>query len=140
MKIARYGHYFVARLEKGEEIVASLTAAAQRKSLSSAFFFGLGVARDPVLGYFDAHTKSYVKKAFAGEFEFTSFSGNISRKGKKPAIHCHVTITDEQFSAFGGHLFHATVPATMEIMLIPVTPGLARRRDNDTGLYLLDVR
>lgn len=139
MKITKCGKYFFARLEKGEEVIASLTTAAQRKPLRSAFFLGLGVAKDPVLGYFNAHTKSYIKKVFEGEYEFTGFSGNISRKKKETVIHCHVTITDRQFNAYGGHLFQATVPATMEIILIPVTPKLKRRLDNDTGLHLLDV-
>jgi predicted DNA-binding protein with PD1-like motif len=139
MRITKCGKYFIARLEKGEEIIAALTTAAQKKPLRSAFFFGLGVAKDPVLGYFNAPKKTYIKKAFKGEYELTSFSGNISRKKNETVIHCHVTITDDQFNACGGHLFQATIPATMEIFFIPVTPTLKRRLDKVTGLHLLDI-
>ncbi|MBN2619847.1 DNA-binding protein [candidate division WOR-3 bacterium] len=139
MKIAKYGKYYVARLEKGEEIIAALTTAAQKKSLRSAFFFGLGVAKDPVLGYFNAPKKTYIKKAFKGEYELTSFSGNISREKKEIVIHCHVTITDDQFNACGGHLFQATIPATMEILLMPFSPALKRRLNRAAGLHLLDI-
>lgn len=138
MEMWKCRNLFVLRLEKGEEIIASLTKAAQKSPLHSAFFFGLGVGKDPILGYFDAHKKTYVKKAFAGEYEFTSFSGNISRLKKEIVVHCHATITDAQFNAYGGHLFQAVIPATMEIVFLPVRPKLQRHKDAATGLNLLD--
>ena len=53
------------------------------------------------------------------------------------SIHCHVTITDDQFNAHGGHLFRGTVPATLEIFVFPFTEPLTRRKDDTTGLNLL---
>ena len=139
MIIKKCTDYYCARLERGDEIIASLGTAAREQKLKSAFFFGLGVGKDLVLGYFNAHTKEYTKKAFEGEYEFTSFSGNISQREKETIVHCHVTITDDTFNACGGHLFQAVVPATMEIILLPVAPALQRRMDNATGLYVLDL-
>jgi len=139
MEIKKCRDFSVIRLEKDEEIITSLKNAAKNNPLRSAFFFGLGVGRDLVLGFFDAHKQKYTKKAFSGEYEFTSFSGNISRFKKEIAVHCHVTITDSNFNACGGHLFHASVPVTMEIILFPVRPKLQRRKDSATGLNLLDL-
>ena len=139
MKIKKLGNYCVVRLIKGEEIVTSLRDAFERKKLKGVFFFGLGVGENLVLGYYDARKKSYRKKAFAGEYEFTSLSGNIARKGKEVIVHCHVTITDNEFRAFGGHLFQGTVPTTCEIVMLPLTSVLKRKLDKTTGLKLLDI-
>jgi hypothetical protein len=139
MKIKKINNYFVLRLQKGEEIINAIKEGVTRKKIKGAFFFGLGVGKDLVLGYFDAHKQSYIKKAFKGEHEFTSFIGNIAIQRNEVIVHCHVTITDKNFSAYGGHLFHGIVPATCEIVLLPFTKVLRRTQDKETGLNLLDV-
>jgi predicted DNA-binding protein with PD1-like motif len=139
MKIKKFDTYYVVRLEKGDEIIDALKQAASNKTIKSGFFFGLGVGKDLTLGYFDAHNKYYIKKTFAGEYEFTGFSGNISKFGEETIIHCHVTITDSNFSAFGGHLFEGTVPATCEIIILPFAAALKRKKDETTGLNVLDI-
>lgn len=138
MKVRKFGSYYVVRLQKGEEIISSLREAFERKKLRGAFFFGLGVGENLVLGYYDSHKKTYLKKAFDGEYEFTSFAGNIARHSREIIVHCHVTITDSDFHAFGGHLFQGTVPSTIECILLPFGV-LKRKHDKTTGLKLLDV-
>lgn len=139
MFVRKIDGYYVMRLEKGEEIISSISQAFDHKRLNGAFFFGIGVGKDVVLGYFDAHKKSYIKKVFRGEYEFTSLYGNVSLYNKEIIVHCHATITNNDFNAFGGHLFHGTVPATCEIVLLPFTESLRRRKDRATGLKLLNV-
>ncbi|MEO0142947.1 MAG: PPC domain-containing DNA-binding protein, partial [candidate division WOR-3 bacterium] len=82
---------------------------------------------------------SYIKKQFKGEYEFTSFLGNISYFEEEPVIHIHVTITDKRFNAYGGHLFFGYVPATLEIIIFPFDKKLLREKDTDTGLNLLKI-
>ncbi|UCG91956.1 MAG: DNA-binding protein [candidate division WOR-3 bacterium] len=139
MKIKKFNDYYVLRLQKGEEIMSTLKAAAQNKKIKGAFFFGLGVGKDLVLGYFDAHKQSYVKKAFQGEYEFTSLLGNITKLEYDTVVHCHATVTDENFQAYGGHLFQGIVPATCEIMVFPFRKILRRKKDKETGLNLISV-
>ena len=139
MQIKKFSNYYVVRLQKGDEIITALRNAAGTRKIKGAFFLGLGVGKDLVLGYFDAGRKGYVKKVFEGEYEFTSLTGNISKFEDNMIIHCHVTITDEKFNAFGGHLFQGIVPATCEIIIFPFTRILRRKKDKDTGLNLLDV-
>ena len=139
MKAKKYQHYYVVRLEKNEEIISSLNKIAEEKKISGAFFFGLGVGKKLVLGYFDARKKSYIKKLFEGEYEFVSLSGNISRFSKETVIHAHAAITDKNFNAFGGHLFHGVVPATLELIILPTGERLNRKKDRKTGLNLLDL-
>ncbi len=139
MKIKKFNNYYIVRLQKDEEIIGALKEAVNSKKIKGAFFFGLGVGKDLVLGYFDAHRQSYVKKAFQGEYEFTSFSGNISKFEGEAIVHCHVTITDNNFNAYGGHLFQGVVPATCEIMVFPFRNILRRKKDRETGLNLISL-
>ncbi len=139
MKIKKFKDYFVLRLEKGEEIINALKQATHNNKIRGAFFFGLGVGKDLVLGYYNAHSKSYMKKAFQGEYEFTSLSGDITRLKNEIVVHCHVTITDSEFHAFGGHLFQGIVPATCEIIIFSLSKPLKRKKDRVTGLALLDL-
>ncbi len=138
MRIKKCGNHYVVRIEKDEEIITALRHTAKKRGIGGAFFFGLGVGQDLVLGYFNAQKKAYIKKAFKGEYEFTNLSGNISKFRGEYVVHCHATITDNQFNAFGGHLFQGIVPATLEILIIPFSKTLRRKKDKVTGLNLLD--
>lgn len=139
MKIKRYENYVVIRLEKDEEIVTALKEALQRAGIEGGFFYGLGVGKNLQLGYFDAVEKNYIRKDFTGEYEFTNLSGNVSVADGQIMVHCHVTITDNEFQAFGGHLFEGLVPATLEIIVFPFSKPLTRSQDKTTGLNLLDL-
>lgn len=137
MDIQKNGDYILLRIAKGEEIISALKQITQDHKIKGAFFLGLGVGQDIVLGYYDSHKKAYVKKLFEGEYEFTNLSGNIAFFKKEIIVHCHVTISDDQFHAFGGHLFQGTVPATCEIVVFPFKKSLKRKKDPHTGLALL---
>ncbi|KPK63235.1 hypothetical protein AMJ83_07725 [candidate division WOR_3 bacterium SM23_42] len=139
MKLKRFDTYTVIRIEKNEEIITALQNAIQKAGIKGGFFYGLGVGKELELGYFDAHKRSYVRKKFNDEYEFTSFVGNVSMLDDEILIHCHVTITDAGFNAFGGHLFKGVVPATLEIVLFPFTEPLVRKEDEATGLNLLEL-
>lgn len=139
MKMKKFDDYLALRLEKNEEIITTLKAALQRAEINGAFFYGLGVGKELELGYFDAARRSYVRKEFHDEYELTSLVGNASMIDGDLSIHCHVTITDAEFNAFGGHLFRGTVPATLEIIVLPFTSPLTRFHDEKTGLNLLEL-
>ena len=139
MKLKKFDKYLVIRLEKDEEIITTLGKALRDAKINGGFFFGLGVGKDLELGFFDAHKQTYTKKEFNAEYEFTSFTGNISTVNEELSIHCHVTITDNQFNASGGHLFRGIVPATLEIIVLPFSNALTRKKDDATGLNLLDL-
>jgi predicted DNA-binding protein with PD1-like motif len=129
----------VIRIEKNEEILTALQNAMRDSGIRGGFFYGLGVGKELELGYFDVHKQSYIRKRFDDEYEFTSFVGNVSMLDSEIMIHCHVTITDASFNAFGGHLFKGFVPATLEVVLFPFNEPLIRKKDEATGLNLLEL-
>jgi predicted DNA-binding protein with PD1-like motif len=139
MLIKKFDQYYVLRLHKNDEIITTVKKAAERQKINGAFFFGLGVGSNVVLGYFDVDQRTYIKKAFEGEYEFTSFSGNISTYNGDTVVHCHVTLANRDFDAVGGHLVQATVPATCEIVIFPFSATLKRKKDRDTNLAVLDI-
>jgi predicted DNA-binding protein with PD1-like motif len=139
MKLKRFSTCMVIRIERNEEIITAVQNAIQKAGIKGGFFYGLGVGKELELGYFDAHKRSYIRKRFDDEYEFTSFVGNVSMLGDEIVIHCHVTITDANFNAFGGHLFKGVVPATLEVVLFPFAEPLTRKKDDATGLNLLEL-
>jgi predicted DNA-binding protein with PD1-like motif len=139
MKWKEFDSYIVVRLEKNEEILTALKETLQNTDIKGAFFYGLGVGEKLELGYFDAKEKQYIRKTFDDEYEFTNLIGNASTVDGELMIHCHVTITDNDFRAYGGHLFKGFVPATLEIVVFPFPTPLTRKEDEITGLRLLDL-
>ncbi len=139
MKVKQFRSHFIIRLEKDEELIQALEQFVRKYKIQGGFFFGLGVAKNLSLGYFDAHKKSYIKRRFKGEYEFTSLVGNISHLGKQVIIHAHATITDSRFKAYGGHIFKAYIPATCELFVWPVDKIVQRQKDPTTGLNLLKL-
>ena len=52
---------FVLVFDKGDEVVAELTAFARRQQLSAAHFTAIGALSDVTLGYFDRATRQCTK-------------------------------------------------------------------------------
>jgi len=130
---------YLVRLLRGEEVISSLTSLAEKERIQSGFLFGLGAVANPKLGYYDLNSKEYQSETFEGEFEIVNLTGNISQLDGKPFIHAHMTISDEECRAFGGHLFSAQIHATGEITIIDFDLPVSRQLNQEIGLKLLDL-
>ena len=134
------------RLEKGEEILESLTKFCKKfKSFTGATgtITGIGAVSYAEIGWFDPEYKKYVTKVYRENREITSLIGNLSLKEKEPFFHIHVTLSNAAFEVRGGHLVKALISATGEFVLRTFRlPGpstdLKRKQDEETGLYLWD--
>jgi len=133
----RYGH--ALRIDAGEEIIAALRSFAERGGIRAALLSGLGACTDVELGYFVRPTRQYVTRSFAGEYEIGSLTGNISELEGRPFPHCHVVIAGDDFVAYTGHLFKATVTVTCEVQIV-TDPGVLRRASRpDLGFNPLEL-
>lgn len=128
--------YFL-RLFKDQFVNAELAQFALDKKIKSAFFHGLGALKNSELGFYHLHKKEYQKELFTDESELLNLTGNISWLEDKPIIHSHVTLGDDKFRAFGGHLFEGQVAVTVEIYLKLFDVKVERRFVEDIGLNLL---
>jgi len=127
-------HFLV--LKKGEEFVASLTAFLTEKNITAGSISGLGAIKDVDIAYYDLTTKTYLRKVFPDIYELLSATGNAALLDGKHFPHVHVVIGDRDYRTFGGHLFSATVAATVELSILAMPFVVERKHDEDTGLKL----
>jgi uncharacterized protein len=140
------GSYLI-RLEIGEEVLSSLGAFVRRKRIRSGWLQGIGAVNEVTLGVYDLERKAYDKRLFRNDHELVIMAGDISwlgplatrRAGRDPVLHVHAVIADPKLRTFGGHLFSATCCVTVEVVLQPSGVSVRRRRDERTGLNLLDL-
>jgi hypothetical protein len=139
MKYKKMDLTYIIRLERGERIVERLLEFCEKEEISAGYFNGLGAASKLELGHFDLATKNYTSRKLSGQYEITSLHGNISTLDNKSYIHAHITVGDEKFNSSSGHLKEAIVSATCEIFLVKVEGEIRRKKDEETGLNLLDI-
>ncbi|MFQ6091612.1 MAG: PPC domain-containing DNA-binding protein [bacterium] len=130
---------YIVRLEKGEEVLSTLTQFVRQQNIQGGTVQGLGAVKDLVLGIFDPHKKEYVKRTFRENLELGNLTGNISYVDGNPMLHCHVTAAGADLRAFAGHLFSAIISATGEFVINPFTDRITRVLDEEVGLNLLEV-
>jgi predicted DNA-binding protein with PD1-like motif len=100
---------------------------------------GIGATDDVTIGYYDAASKTYVKKDFKEPFEILSINGNITLMDGAPFSHLHIMLGNEQFSVVGGHLFRGVVSLTAEIFITAVDMHIERKFDEETGIKMMDI-
>jgi predicted DNA-binding protein with PD1-like motif len=139
MKVKKFGQYFLVRIDKGEEIIASLKQACRDHGIRLGAVSGIGAANRLRIGLFDPATKKYGERELAGNFEITALTGNITTMKGEPYLHLHITVGDEHQCVFGGHLSMAVVSATCEIIIAVIDGEAERRFNEEAGLNLLDI-
>lgn len=127
------------RLDKGEEIMRSLTIFLRQNNIMSGSITGIGNLSDVTVKYFHPDRKEYSEYTFPGSYECLSLMGNISTVENQIFPHVHVVLADEQFRACGGHLSSATVSVTLEIVIIPLEGEVEREFNEEIGLHHLKL-
>lgn len=133
-----YGWFL--RMEKGEKIHESLIDFARKKEIKSATTHGLGAVQNAELGCYDLNKKEYLHRNFPEALELLSLTGNITWLDGAPFPHSHVSLSDHEFRAFGGHLFEAEVAVTLEMSLQTHDFVVERKMDESVGLCLIEVK
>lgn len=138
MQYKRFGKKFLIKLDKGDELVASIHSVMNKEGVKAGVVVsGIGGCSSVVIRYFDLKTKKYTDKEFKGFFEITSLSGNISVLDGKSFAHLHITLGDSDYNVFGGHLGSAIVEITCEIVINPFEGEILREFDPGTGANLI---
>ncbi|MEN2975239.1 MAG: DUF296 domain-containing protein [Candidatus Caldarchaeales archaeon] len=121
MEYRRIDDKVIVRLDPGDEIVGKLEELRSREGLNG-FFYGIGTVNYLKLGFYDLKTRRYIEKEFYEDLEVTCLLGNIGRDG----VHSHITVTDRDYRALGGHLIEARVSGTLEMTIFTIKGELAR--------------
>ena len=137
MEYRRFNDTIILRIARGEEIIETVKAVAEREHIRLASVSALGATDDFTVGVYDVDAKRYDSKTFAGPHEIVSLTGTITEKDGAFYQHLHMSAGNRDCAAVGGHLNRAVVSVTCE-MVIRVLPGAVDRRpDPETGVNLL---
>ena len=137
MEYRLFGDTYVIRLDRGEEILSSLTAFCKAEQITLGAVEALGAADHAVVGLYDVPARRYHKHSFDEPMEITSLVGNISTKDGEIYLHCHINLCREDMSVVGGHLNECRISATCEMFVRKLEGRVERRLDTEaTGLNL----
>lgn len=139
MKALRMGNRYFVRIDKGEEVVASLKEFCINNGVKLASVMGIGAADRATIGLFNTITKEYHNKELVGEYEITNLTGNITTKDGEVYIHLHITLGDEEYKAFGGHLNECWISGTCELAVDTADGEIGRAFDDYSGLNLWNI-
>jgi predicted DNA-binding protein with PD1-like motif len=139
MKIqeANIRRIFFARLSENEDILEAVERIANQRKINSAIFFIIGTLKRANVGFY--LEGEYQPITISHPLEVVSCIGNISKKdGKEIIAHAHITVSNGEGKAFGGHVLRGClVGATCELTILEVEGiTLDRKLDKKTGLYL----
>jgi hypothetical protein len=134
------GFNYLIRLNKGEQLMASLQKFAQDSGIEGAWVNGLGGATAATLGFYDLDNKEYRWQEFDGLCEVVSLTGNLAfDEQRKLIVHLHGVLADEKYQTVGGHVKDLTVAATLELFVHRAYQPTKRKFDETAGLALLDL-
>lgn len=133
------GH--VVKLERGEELIATLTAYCAEQGIFNAVFQGIGAVERVRIGYYDLGKKEYFFRSEEGVFEVASMQGNVALVDGEPFIHAHAVLSrcDESLECIGAHIKEAYVAVTLEIFMTVLDSSIERKLDENIGLKLLSL-
>ena len=137
MEYRKFESAYLLRLDRGEEITASLLRLAEEEGIRLAQVSGIGAIHDFTVGLFDPAVKQYFSNRFTGNFEIVSLTGNLTVMEGKPYLHLHLSAADAEGRVVGGHLNRAEVSATCEIFLSLLPGEVGRSFSPEIGLNLL---
>ena len=138
MEYKQFGDRFVIRIDKGEEIVSVLQKFCSDVGVKLGSVSGIGAVNKVVIGFFDHEKKEYYQKEFNQKFEILSLSGNVTTMKGESYIHLHITLSDSECKAFGGHLNSAVVSSTCEVIIEKIDGSVDRELSEEIGLNLIE--
>lgn len=141
-----FGKTYYIRLDKGDEIVASILSVCGKEHIQSATFSGIGGCQEAEIQTYIPEKHAFETNHLQGMLELVSLQGNVVLNGENNEL-CHHThalfcYKDEGgHHQTGGHIKSITVLYTAEIELRPVEGGvIMRKKDPETGTGFWDFR
>jgi len=134
------GGYLLA-LERGEELISTVTDFATHEGIGAGVFWGIGALERVKIGYYDLTKRAYFFRDEPGVFEVASMQGNVALVDGKPFIHAHAVLSrcDETCECIGAHIKEAYVAVTLEVLLRIFDRPLERMMNDEIGLKLLNL-
>jgi uncharacterized protein len=135
---AEVGKVIIAKLDYKSDLLEQLTEIAIANEIILGKIEAIGAVSRAEVGYYDQNEYMYEVKTFDEHLEIISLLGNISIRDGKPVIHAHISLSDENGKAIGGHLVNGTMVFACEaiITVYKSDKKLIRGVDENTKLPL----
>ena len=138
MDYRKYSEKYYIRLDRGDEIIASLTQLCAQEHITAASVQGIGGCGSAAVGVFDPEAKTYHRHQVNAMLELISLDGNVTAYEGAPYLHLHASFAyhgeDGEAKVLSGHLLEATVSLTGEIILTLAQGVITRRYDESLGI------
>jgi predicted DNA-binding protein with PD1-like motif len=132
----------MGRLAKGDDLLSALGKHCAAAGIRLGEVRAIGAVSCARVGFYDQVERRYMFHQLNKPLEILSLIGNISLKDGEPFVHAHVTLSDEEGRAFGGHLAEGTIVFACEFAITEYhsEKSLNRGLDDETGLFLWPAR
>ncbi|MBA4156446.1 MAG: DUF296 domain-containing protein [Gemmatimonadetes bacterium] len=130
--------YFLV-LDRGDEVIDSITAFATRTGVRAAGLSGLGAVQRLTLGFYDVAAGGYERQSWQEDLEVAALEGNLAEVDGGPFPHVHGVFGRRDFSTLAGHVFEAVVSVTLEITVVTAPDPMRRQRVDFCNLKLIDL-
>ena len=138
MEYRRFGLQYLVRIDRGEEIMESLTELCRREGILLGAVSGLGAADYAKIGIYRVADHQFEGREFTGEQEISSIVGSITEKDGEPYLHLHINLCDDDMIIHGGHLSACRISGTCELTVTVLEGHVGRIHNEVTGLNLFD--
>lgn len=137
MQAIKADNTHILKIEKGEDVIATVTAFCKNEGIENAYFRGIGAVEHISCGYYALSEKKYYFKQYDGLYEVISATGNVMLKEGEPFVHLHAVFSDEENATFGGHIEEMRVGVVLEVVLEVLPTRISRELDHEIGLFLM---
>ncbi len=128
---------FMGKLAHGADLLEEITKICVDQDICLGSVEALGAVKKARLGYYNQQDHEYRFFDLNQTLEITNLTGNISIKDGAPVVHAHVTLSDKDGHAYGGHLAPGTKVFACEVTILVLDgPKFERGPDQETGLPL----
>lgn len=134
-----FDHTIVARIDRGEEISASVKEICKMEGIKLASISAIAAVDHVVVGLYSIKEKKFLPNTFDEALEMTSLNGNVTTQDGEVYLHIHANFADSKGHAFGGHLTEAVVSGTCEMFIQVIDGEITRRYDKSTGLNIFNI-
>lgn len=139
MRTVRIEGGWLARLERGEELIAGLRSLMRAEEIGCGAVVGLGATQAATLGFYDLERRDYDRRELDGFYEICGLTGSLSWHDGEPFPHVHLVLAGPDFRAVAGHCFRAEASATIELWVRAAGTRVERRPDESVGLHLMQL-
>ncbi len=137
MKYMVFGPDYVIRLDRGDEVIGSLSSLCEQDGIGLAWFSGSGEAASAeLLSPAEGDDGTLV---IDGPCRMVTLTGNVSSAAGRPFIRAHAAFAGRDAVLRGGLLKKAVAASGCEIILHRTFDRMERIKDPASGEMVLDI-